>query len=336
MKLEERIPQWIAQGIIKKPGDSLQGVSKARIQQALEFIGRGSSDQVDVVFALLDTTPSWFPTAAKLGFKFHDGASTAHLGCHVGILQRGKGKLDREGRDYWLKPLWELGAVEQVYFTGEAFIDGWPIAKAPTGGYRLSASFLEILKSPEEEWRKKLTAWASADATRSRLKLQAELAATAKASVDSSHEILIKASVEEYAPRFLQGYELVYVDAFDGDRVDAEDRERLKRAGLEIKLEDSMPDALLWNPKTDWLWVIEAVTSDGEVDLHKVEGIQKIAARSGKKGVGLTTAYMTWKDAAQRQGKLKNLAPGTCLWIHEDGSKQFKIETFKAPGELGL
>lgn len=28
-----------------------------------------------------------------------DGASTAHLACHIGILQRGTLKLDRESRD---------------------------------------------------------------------------------------------------------------------------------------------------------------------------------------------------------------------------------------------
>lgn len=33
---------------------------------------------------------------------------------YIGILQRGGyTKLDREGRDYWLKPLWEIGALEK-------------------------------------------------------------------------------------------------------------------------------------------------------------------------------------------------------------------------------
>ena len=44
-----------------------------------------------------------------------------------------------------------------------------------------------------------------------------------------------------------------------------------------------MPDILLWNQKTDTLWVVEAVTSDGEVDLHKVQGLTRLAQRSGRK-----------------------------------------------------
>jgi hypothetical protein len=89
-------------------------------------------------------------------------------------------------------------------------------------------------------------------------------------------------------------------------------------------------DILLWNQKTDKLWVVEAVTSDGEVDRHKVESLTRLAERSGKTGIGFTTAYMTWRDAASRQGKHKNIAPGTYIWIREDGAKQFSVETFES------
>ena len=29
----------------------------------------------------------------------------------------------------------------------------------------------------------------------------------------------------------------------------------------------------------------------------------------------------------------KNIAPGTCIWIREDGSKQFNVETFEASSQ---
>ena len=84
-----------------------------------------------------------------------------------------------------------------------------------------------------------------------------------------------------------------------------------------------MPDVLLWNPEIDGLWVIEAVTSDGEVDLHKVAQLSELARRSGKQNIGFTTAYQTWKVAADRQTRHKNLSPQTYLWIMEDPTKQF-------------
>jgi len=96
--------------------------------------------------------------------------------------------------------------------------------------------------------------------------------------------------VEQYAPHFLAEFEVVYVDDSDGDRIDEEDRERLLHAGLELKLGDAMPDVLLHNPELQELWVIEAVTSDGEVDEHKVKGMVAFAKRHRKEGVGFTTA----------------------------------------------
>ena len=126
------------------------------------------------------------------------------------------------------------------------------------------------------------------------------------------------------------GFEVLYIDATDGQRVTPQQEQAMQKAGIAIGLGDSMPDILLWNPKTDALWVVEAVTSDGEVDSHKVQGLTALAKRCGKTTIGFTTAYMTWRDAATRQGKHKNIAPGTCIWIREDGAKQFSVETFES------
>lgn len=98
------------------------------------------------------------------------------------------------------------------------------------------------------------------------------------------------------------------MDDSDGDRVSEGEREALYGSGLDLSLADAMPDVLLWNRKTDALWIIEAVTSDGEVDHHKVEQVRAFAERNGESTVGFTTAYPTWKVAAQRQGRHKNIA----------------------------
>jgi len=86
---------------------------------------------------------------------------------------------------------------------------------------------------------------------------------------------------------------------------------------------------LLWNKKTDHLWVIEAVTSDGEADFHKVEQLTRLANRCGKKGIGFTTAYRNWKDAASRQEPNKNLAVDTYVWIQSDPAKHFLVKSFE-------
>lgn len=333
MKLENLIRSELRKKALCRPPRELQGVTKDRIRKVLRSLDRENDDRVDAVFALLDDhTRNWFGAAAVRGLKFRDGASTAHIACHVGLLQRASGKLDREGRDYWLKPLWEIGVLEKNYFDPDKaeFLPGHPIAKSPNSSYRIAPSFLKILKAPDAELPKSLGSWMTDDAIRSRLKVQADLAKAAAAGVENHHKNLITAAIEVYVPRFLPGFEVLNVDAGDGDRITDRDREALNKAGLHVQLDDSVPDILLWNKSANALWVIEAVTSDGEVDWHKVENLTAFARRHQKSGIGFTTAYATWKDAASRQGKHKNIAPGTKIWIEEDGAKQFTVETFQS------
>ena len=304
-----------------------QGVSKERVETVLRKIDRASPDIIDAVFALLDDShPSWFSSAPR-GARFCDGASTAHVGCHVGILQRRAGKLDREGRDYWLKPLWEIDAVEKVYLDPKRkiFVPGHPIAKSANCGYRLAPGFLQVLKAREEELDQTLIAWADKDATRQRLQLQAARAESSQRDIVSAHGALIEDVQHIYAPRFLPGYQLVYIDHGDGDRITAEDRRRLQEAGIDLRLGDPSPDLIFWNPVIDRLWIVEAVTSDGEVDAHKMAQCAALAERCGKSGIGFTTAYPTWKVAAARQGTHKNIPARTSIWISEDPGRVFHV-----------
>ncbi|MFG6534814.1 BsuBI/PstI family type II restriction endonuclease [Sulfitobacter sp. 1A16787] len=304
----------------------MQGVSKDRIAAVLSELALGSNaDLIDCVFAMLDDTqPSWFSNPPT-GARFCDGASTAHLCCHIGILQRGRTKLDREGRDYWIKPLRDLGGFEAITLRDRKFIPGHVVAKSPNSSYRLESSFVEILKAPEDAWPAMLETWATTEEARERRAFQAKMEQAALAQIDSGHKHLIKASAEHYVPRFLPGYQVIYIDDSDGDRISAEEKTKMAEAGITLTLEDAMPDILLWNPDSDMLWVIEAVTSDGEVDIHKVKLLKNLANRCNKAGIGFTTTYQTWKAAASRQGRNKNLAVDTYVWIQEDGSKQLHV-----------
>ena len=42
--------------------------------------------------------------------------------------------------------------------------------------------------------------------------------------------------------------------------------------------------------------------------------------------MGFTTAYRTWREAAARQGKQRNIAVETYIWIREDPSKQLLLK----------
>lgn len=170
--------------------------------------------------------------------------------------------------------------------------------------------------------------WASLEAVRRRHEHQAKVEAASRKQVDSAHSQLISDAVAHYAKKFLPDYDVIYIDDGDGDRIKEADKERLAKAGITLQLGDAMPDVLLWNCKTDRLWVIEAVTSDGEVDAHKVEQLAKLTKRCGKKGIDFTTAYRNWRDAAARQERNKNLAIDTYVWIQSDASRHFLVKSF--------
>lgn len=237
MALEETVTQLRKKALAqrRKPTpDAYQDVSKERIADVLREIDRYTPDCADTVFALLDNEhDSWFTTASQ-SIKFCDGASTAHIACHVGILQRGGRKLDREGRDYWLKPLWTIGAVEKVFFDSKSkqFIAGHPIAKSSSSAYRLAPDFTAILKAPEKKWRALLREWIKEDQVRHRLALQAQMAEVARKRVDTKHSDLIRAACDYYVPHFLPGYKVIYIDEADGDRVSEPDRVNLYAAGI--------------------------------------------------------------------------------------------------------
>lgn len=323
--------QKLRRDLIRREGkavsDAFQGVTKKRIETVLRHIDRVSPDMVDAVFALLDDRPSWF-TTAPIGARFCDGASTAHIGCHIGILQRGNGKLDREGRDYWLKPLREVGAIETVTLTDSGFVAGHIVAKSSNSSYRLDASFVALLQVAEKQLLPAIATWIDADTRRQRLERQAKAAEAARQAADTKHSDLIRSACDLYARYFLSGFELICVDDGDGDRIDAKQRARLAKAGIPTHALGAMPDALFWKPGTSEFAVIEAVTSDGEVDSHKVTSVTAlISHKHAKPIIHFVTAYRTWREAAARQGKHKNLAPGSWLWIMEDGARRFHVES---------
>lgn len=313
------------------------GIPRDKIELVLERIGRGGNrNQVSVVGALLDDELPNGYLAVQETHSFSAGASTSHIFCHAGILQHGEKKIDRENRDYFIKPLTELGIVEPVYLNSEtkSFVPGHPIPKSPNNCYRLTEEFRSLLRLPDKDLEEALERWVSEDATRERAMLQAA-AADRMAQTEGSHANLVRAALEFYAPEFLPGYMEVYTDLADGDRISEEQLEALRAAGLEPSLGDPSPDALLWNEDQDSFWVIEAVTSDGEVDLAKVGAVQRMIARRGRPvRVGFTTAYRTWRDAGSRQERVKNLAPGTYVWVQSDAGRQLRVQEVSSPQPL--
>ena len=126
------------------------------------------------------------------------------------------------------------------------------------------------------------------------------------------HNQLQKAIIEEFAPRFAQNSECLYVgDTTQKDLVKEE--ERLNVLGFRITLHDKMPDVVLYRADKDWLYFIEAVTSVGPMNPKR---IQEIAAMTNnvKSGKIFVTAFLDFKTYKQFSA---DLAWETEVWIAE-------------------
>lgn len=334
-----------------------QGISISDIGFVLNRIGFYSDDLRDAIWCLLnDEYPSIFVNSD--GFSLADGASTAHIGGYIGILMRGKGRLDREGRDYWIKPLIDIGAIQKCTYVSKdrTFVPGHIRAKSPNSAYKLDPSFIYLLSnSTNGNFENLLQNWISKSNHEKRLKAEVEaskyeinnytfgesLNSTnnldvayeklnpildfSKLSEYNPHARLIEYSILVYAENFLPTYEPIFIDAFDGDRISEQDQLRLKENNISIELGDVWPDIILINTEKKSLWFIEAVTSDGEVDEQKMRGLKSLCEKANKCFGGATTTYETWSKLAGRQKKNKNLAKDSYVWILEDPGRHIKI-----------
>jgi len=148
------------------PDRQIGGVPRERVEHALSRLGRGSRNEVSVVVALLDDElPSGYSSVQE-SYTFSAGASTSHVFCHAGILQHGEKKIDRENRDYLIKPLTELGVIEPVYLDPrtKSFVPGHPTPKSPNNCHRLAEEFRTLLRLSGKELDEALDRWTGEDA----------------------------------------------------------------------------------------------------------------------------------------------------------------------------
>jgi hypothetical protein len=305
---------------------------RKRIELLLAALDLDQEETVAVLLVLTDDSIPHHHPLGQEGLPLSACGTTAEVFKHATrYLSRFKGdKLDREARDFYIAPLREAGLIEQVQIPSQTrreelgvdVVDGWPVAKNQYSGHRVTSELCDLLAVPEKDWDRALRAFIAGDEQRRRRARQAETAATVP---DSDHARLIRTATEIHLEE-LDGYEILYVDDRDGQRVSADTQERLSALGLEFGGNWRYPDAILADVQGRRVWVVDAVVSDGEIDPNRYQDMLRDFEGAGWEVAGMTTAYTTWKRVSARQGKMKNLAPGTHLWVAEDGGRFFRVD----------
>lgn len=89
------------------------------------------------------------------------------------------------------------------------------------------------------------------------------------------HSELIKQIIEEMAPRFLPGCELVYIGD-TGEKWGYYDQEIAGNLLFNVQEHGKMPDVILYVKEKNWLVLVESVTSHGPVDSKRYIELEEL------------------------------------------------------------
>ena len=124
------------------------------------------------------------------------------------------------------------------------------------------------------------------------------------------HNTLQKMIIEEFAPRFASGAEILYLG--DTEKKDLlKNRTVLRKLGVEITDHDKLPDIILYVSENKWLYFVEAVTSVGPISVKRMEEI-KAMTRWCKEGKIFVTVF---PDKKTYKRFVDQLAWETEVWI---------------------
>ena len=206
------------------------------------------------------------------------------------------------------------------HFRNAAFIeDNGKATNSPNYRYRLTDEMLSVVKSYQSvKWENERDNFLNShnnliDIYRSKKAMQkmpVKINGSDFSFSPGKHNHLQKLIIEEFAPRFAENSECLYVgDTIQKDLVKNE--ERLKELGFEITLHDKMPDVVLYSEDKHWIYFIESVTSVGAMEPKRIKEIKEMTQQvsAGKIYVTAFLDFKTFKKFSE------SLAWETEVWI---------------------
>lgn len=193
----------------------------------------------------------------------------------------------------------------------------------PTRGYALHPDFKNlIVHYGTAEWNKKLKSFnknkpplAEILARKRNLERIAVTLPSGKPLQFSlgEHNVLQKAIVEEFLPRFGSDCEVLYI----GDTANKMlhiDEEALKKLSFFKLSHDELPDIIAYSKKNNWLYLIEAVHSSGPMSEIRVHELKKML-KDCKAELIYVTAFLT---RAEFRKWTMDIAWETEVWIADN------------------
>lgn len=191
---------------------------------------------------------------------------------------------------------------------------------SPKAVYQVEPAALNLLRTfGTPQWHDNLTAYLAERETlvakyakeREQNRIPVEIAPGKEITLSpGEHSELIRAIIEDFAPRFAPGSVLVYAGD-TGDKWGYFDATLLAELGVDVDSHGKMPDVVLHFIAKNWLLLVESVTSHGPVDGKRHAELAKLFAGS-KAGLVYVTAF---PDRSIMGRYLGEIAWETEVWV---------------------
>ena len=191
---------------------------------------------------------------------------------------------------------------------------------SPRTHYALSDEIVSTLQTyGTRDWKQALRKFLSARTTLSAMYLRKRRLRMIPVRISGNsqlhlspgkHNLLQAAVVEEFAPRFAPGAHLLYLGDTAKKMLYVDDK-RLARLTIPANEHDKLPDVVLFEPKSNRLFLIEAVTSHGPVSPKRHLELEKILAH-----INVSRVYVSaFPDFKEFKTHIANIAWDTEVWI---------------------
>ncbi|MEV2375580.1 BsuBI/PstI family type II restriction endonuclease [Paenibacillus larvae] len=209
---------------------------------------------------------------------------------------------------------------------------------SPKAVYQIEPETLQLIKKyGTPDWDTSLTFYLSTRHTlveryakeREQARLPVQIAPGKKIHISpAEHSELIKAIIEEFAPRYAPGGILIYAGD-TGEKLGYFDEGLLAKLGATVDSHGKMPDVVIYYPDRNWLLLIESVTSHGPVDGKRHEELARLFQNSSV-GIVYVTAFPNRSVMARYLGVI---AWETKVWVADAPSHliHFNGERFLGP-----
>jgi type-2 restriction enzyme bsuBI len=125
--------------------------------------------------------------------------------------------------------------------------------------------------------------------------------------------ILIKEMVENFCAYFVPGGEILYVGDAD-DKLATFERDRLASLGVVVDEHGKMPDLMVYQASSNWLFLMEAASTHGPVDHIRYSELSRMFAGSSA-GIIYVSCF---PNRSVMRRFLANLAWETEVWLASD------------------